>query len=133
MDVRVGSSWIYFHFSGVDGYLCAFLCSRKQFGAKATVKRIITMMFPSYFVPVLPLRIHMSVFSSCQFLKIFRNTLSFKLNADQSSIYTCLTGNFGFVFEKKKSGASCLDLVSVEGVNTFEVPQLVMCTCGWQD
>lgn len=42
------------------------------------------MMFQSHLVPVLPLRIHMSVLAFCQFLKIFRNTLSFQLNADQS-------------------------------------------------
>lgn len=52
--------------------------------------------------------IHLSVFS---ILSIFssQNTLSFKLNASQDKYIAHSTGNFGFVFEKNKSGDSCSD------------------------
>lgn len=58
------------------------------------------MMFPSHLVPVLPLRIHMSVLAACRFLKIFRNMLFFQLSVDQSKYTHTQQGILGSYLKK---------------------------------
>lgn len=60
-------------------------------------------------VSVLPLQMHMSVLASCQFLKIFRNTLSFKLNADRNKYTHTQQRILVLYLEKNKSGTGCSD------------------------